>query len=76
MLDSYLEEGGKLVDILPCRSRSGSRVRKPKEDKKDKDEETADECGKMPNRNPADIDAMLAFIGYEGVTPAASWNNM
>lgn len=68
VLDSYLEEGGKLVTFT-LQEPEAAEGEEPKEDKKDKDEETADEA-ENAEPQPVDIDAMLLY-GYEGVTPAA-----
>ncbi len=66
VLDSYLEEGGKLV-AFTLQEPEPAEGEAPQEEQKD---ETAADEAENGEPQPVDIDAMLLY-DYEGVTPAA-----
>lgn len=66
VLDSYLEEGGKLV-AFTLQEPEAAEGEEPEEEKTE--EEPADDA-ENAEPQPVDIDAMLLY-DYEGVTPAA-----
>lgn len=68
VLDSYLEEGGKLVGFT-LQEPEAAEGEEPEEDKKEEEADAADEA-ENAEPQPVPVDAVLLY-DYEGATPAA-----